>query len=630
MQAEPSRTGHLRYEPHAVTIAEDGSRVMYLRADPHDDLTRLWLLDVASGVPRPVTETTVQEYATDARCHVVGYLSGGRLYRVRPGEPAQELPTEGPPSDVRPDPTGRRIAYRTGHALRVIDESGRDELLAGEPGVLWGAVDPVTADLYGRQRGYWWSPDGERVLATRLDPGSAASRVPVTSLHLLELDGFWVDVRWDRQSYPHLAAVTWEHRGGPLATVLPRSQHHALVLAVDARTGETQVHAEVDDPRWVTLTPGTPAYLPDGRVILGGELNLNGAETRCLFADGILLSPPQLYVHRLRGRLAGGAEPGLDLIVEASEGEPSERHVYRLRLNVRSGTPEVVRLTSEPGWHTATGAGDTVVITSESLDQVGTRLTVRSRDSVVEISGEDVPAGPPPRPVLTRVTDRRLPAAVLYPTDHMTGRRLPVLVTVTSDQGVIAARSRWTIYQAHADQGFAVVVVDSRGTPGIAPSFEKAVYRRVLDVMLTDQTEGLAALLAKHPDLDPERVAIRGEGLAGSVALAAVARHPEVYRAAVAQAPITDWTRESVGYAERYLGSYQENSEAYARHDLVAAAAEFTRPLLLICPPDSPRAGQTERLAHALSAAGRPHRLLPRATDQDVIDFIRDALRAGS
>ncbi len=91
--------------------------------------------------------------------------------------------------------------------------------------------------------------------------------------------------------------------GAPLITVLRRAQQHGLVLAVDPRTGETQVHAELADPRWVEPVPGTPAHLPDGRVLVGGELAHDGYDARCLFADGTLLTPPSLYVRR--GRPAG-------------------------------------------------------------------------------------------------------------------------------------------------------------------------------------------------------------------------------------------------------------------------------------------------------------------------------------
>jgi dipeptidyl-peptidase-4 len=142
------------------------------------------------------------------------------------------------------------------------------------------------------------------------------------SLHLLDLDGGWVDVHWDRETYPYLVEARWSEGGGPLITVLRRMQQHGLVLSVDPRTGETQVHAELADARWVEPVAGTPRHLPDGRVLVGGELAHDGFDARCLFADGSLLTPPDLYVRRVVGVLPrpGAPSAGPDLIVEGQRG----------------------------------------------------------------------------------------------------------------------------------------------------------------------------------------------------------------------------------------------------------------------------------------------------------------------
>ena len=118
-------------------------------------------------------------------------------------------------------------------------------------------------------------------------------------------------MHWDRETYPYLVAVSWSEVGGPLVTVLRRLQQHGLVLAVDPRTGETQVHAELADPRWVEPVPGSPAYLPDGRVLVGGELAHDGYDARCLFADGGLLTPAvALRAPGLRAARTGPADRG--------------------------------------------------------------------------------------------------------------------------------------------------------------------------------------------------------------------------------------------------------------------------------------------------------------------------------
>ncbi|XTZ15871.1 prolyl oligopeptidase family serine peptidase [Micromonospora echinospora] len=668
--------------PRAVTVADDGSRVVFLRsAGPQDPADALWLLDVASGEERlvaepaallgdgaaagdlPAAERALRErlrlsaggigsYATDPAARVAVFTLAGRLFRADlvHGD-VVEVTTAGPAIDPRPDPTGQRVAYVTDTGattrrgeLRVIDPDGTDTMLAGEDsGVTWGMAEHIAAEEFHRFRGYWWAPDGRSILAARVDesrltrwhlhdpadPTSPPTSVayPVAggpnaevSLHLLDLDGGWVDVHWDRETYPYLVAVDWVD-GGPLITVLRRSQQHGLVLAVDPRTGETQVHAELADPRWVDPIPGTPAHLPDGRVLVGGELAHDGYDARCLFADGTLLTPPSLYVRRVVGRLAAGGGPA-DLVVEASDGEPSQRHLFRVRTVIGGGV-DARRLTQDEGWHTAAVGGDVLVVGYASLDHPGVRWTVRRGDEEVATL-RSYAAGPPyaPRPALERVTDRQLPAAVLYPGNHVAGRRLPVLLDVYGGPGhqeVVAARAAWLERQWWADAGFAVVTVDNRGTPGVTPSFEKVIHRRVADVVLADQLDALTALAGKHPDLDLGRVAVRGWSFGGWLAALAVLRHPERFRCGIAGAPVTDWALYDTAYSERFLGLPDEGTDVYSHHNLVELAAEpparadDLRPLLLVhgLADDNVVAAHTLRLSAALLATGRPHAVLP-------------------
>ncbi|MGW0436340.1 prolyl oligopeptidase family serine peptidase [Micromonospora sp. NPDC003197] len=678
-----ARTRRFGYgAPRMLTVANDGSRVLFLRsAGPEDPVDALWSLDVATATehlvadptllldaepsaPLPAAERALRErqrvsaagiggYATDPAARVAVFTLGGRLFRADlvHGD-VVEVSTAGPVVDPRPDSTGQRLAYVTEAGdgaprgqLRVIDPDGTDSLLAGEDsGVTWGLAEYVAAEEFDRFRGYWWAPDGRSILAARVDESrlprwhladpSDPTVAPTTvayprsggpnaevSLHLLDLDGGWVDVHWDRETYPYLVSVHWSE-GGPLITVLRRLQQHGLVLAVDPRTGETQVHAELADPRWVEPVAGTPCHLSDGRVLVGGELAHDGYDARCLFADGTLLTPPSLYVRRVVGRLPGGTGAP-DLLVEASNGEPSQQHLFRVRTAIGVAGADSQRLTADPGWHTAAVGGDVVVVGFASLDHPGTRWTVWQRDREVTTI-RSLAATPPyaPRPMLVRVTDRRLPSAVLYPSSHVTGRRLPVLLDIYGGPGhqeVLALRSRWLERQWWADAGFAVVTVDNRGTPGVAPSFEKVVHRRLADVILLDQVDALAALADKHPDLDLRRVAIRGWSFGGWLAALATLRRPDLFRCAIVGAPVTDWTLYDTAYTERYLGLPADGGEIYAHHSLVELAADpvrdpaEARPMLLVhgMADDNVVVAHTLRLSAALLAAGRPHSVLP-------------------
>ena len=126
--------------------------------------------------------------------------------------------------------------------------------------------------------------------------------------------------------------------------------------------------------------------------------------------------------------------------------------------------------------------------------------------------------------------------------------------------------------------------------------------------------EALHAVAAQHPELDLGRVAIRGWSFGGYLAALAVLRRPDVFHAAVAGAPVTDWRLYDTHYAERYLGHPDRDPDAYRRSSLLADAPRTPeRPLLLVhgLADDNVVAAHTLRLSGLLLAAGRPHSVLP-------------------
>ena len=594
------RTGRFRRgAPHAVAIGRDGARVAFLRsAGPFDAGAGLWVLNVASATERLAFAGPVGSFSIDRYARTAAAAVDGRLVRVDLVDPqVTEIATAEPVEEPQLDPTGKHIGYVTADArLRVVTADGTDQLLAGEKGgpARWGVPDPVATE-FGRARGWWWAPDGTQILAARIQAARSAGSV---SLHLLDLDDGWVDVHWDRETYPYLVDARWDE-GGALITVLRRMQQHGLVLAVDRRTGETQVHAELADARWVEPVPGTPRHLPDGRVLVGGELAHDGFDARCLFADGSLLTPPSLYVRRVVGVLPrpNAQAAAADLIVEGTEGAPAEQHVYRIRTSLSGGAAQAVPLTVTPGWHEATVGGDVIV-----LD----RQVWRGEAPVHLLASHAAPLPSSPEPILDRVTDRRLPTALLYPAAHLVGRKLPVLVTFGDGPGhqqVTLAAADFQERQWWPDAGFAVVSVDSRGTPGITPSFEKVVHRRLVDVALTDHVDALLALVGKHPDLDLSRIAVRGTGLGGWLAALAVLRRPDIFRCAVARDPVTDWATLPTPFAERYLGRLADSPDVYAHHNLLD---EPTSESVLTLGADAPLDQELDFLRRTIDRLERP------------------------
>jgi dipeptidyl-peptidase-4 len=220
-----------------------------------------------------------------------------------------------------------------------------------------------------------------------------------------------------------------------------------------------------------------------------------------------------------------------------------------------------------------------------------------------------------PRPRLLRAGRRELRAALLLPGGPVAGP-LPVLLDPYGGphhRQVLAARDRFLVAQWFADQGFAVLVADGRGTPGRGPAWERAVHHDLAGPVLDDQVAALHAVAADHPELDLHRVAIRGWSFGGYLAALAVLRRPEVFHAAVAGAPVTDWRLYDTHYTERYLGHPDRHPDAYRRSSLLDDADRLRRPLLLIhgLADDNVLAAHTLRLSARLLAAGRPHSVLP-------------------
>src|SRR5439155_4980325 len=176
-------------------------------------------------------------------------------------------------------------------------------------------------------------------------------------------------------------------------------------------------------------------------------------------------------------------------------------------------------------------------------------------------------------------------AAIVWPRNFDRSKRYPVLVDVYGGPHhihVSSAKNRWLLQQWYADQGFIVVALDGRATPGRGRDWERAIFKKFGSVPLDDQVAGLRALGAQHPEMDLSRVGIDGWSFGGYMAALAVLRRPDVFQAAVAGAPVVDWLDYDTHYTERYLGIPPKDDAAYKEGSLLTYAAGLRRPLLAI------------------------------------------------
>ncbi|MGH3611356.1 MAG: prolyl oligopeptidase family serine peptidase [Pseudonocardia sp.] len=669
--------------PRGITISPDGDRVVFLRSRGGTvPVTCLWTLDLATGEERLVADPheldhTVEDlppeerarrersreqaggivgYATDRQVRMAAFTLSGQLYvtGLTAGPAPRRLDSPGAVIDPRPDPSGSSIAYVSGGALHVHTLlPGITEVLATpETGtVTYGLADFVAAEEMGRMRGYWWSPDGHALIVARVDDDPVRrwhiadpanpERTPTVvaypaagtpnarvSLEIIGLDGMHTPVRWDARRDEYLARVVWDTHD-LLIVVQPRDQRALRTLRVDVATGATALLHEATDTAWVDIVPGVPAHTAGGALVTVADLD--GA--RRLMVGGEPMTPSTLQVRAV-------LDVDDDTVLISASEDPTTVGVWS------AGPDGLVCHTPAPGVHSGRLAGGTLVRTRQSLDTDGTATTVRrAGGSELTITSLAEPPGLVPRVQLVAAGELGLRTAMLLPSWHRPGTLLPVLMDPYGGphaQRVLAARGTHLTSQWFAEQGFAVVVVDGRGTPGRGPEFERAVAGDLAAPVLADQVDALHAVAARNPELDLTRVGIRGWSFGGYLAALAVLRRPDVFHAAVAGAPVTDWALYDTHYTERYLGHPDEQPQIYARSSLIADAPALTRPLLLVhgLADDNVVAAHTLRLSSALVAAGRPHSVLPLSgvthmTPQEVVAenllllqvrFLRDAL----
>lgn len=640
--------------PRDVDISPDGARIVFLRArSGQDPLTSLWVVDVASGEERLLvdpsglgvdeTDLPPEELARRERAReqaggivrwcgddalaTIAFTIGGRLWVLDVGAgAARAMLTPRGVADARLSPDGGRVAYVVAGALHVQDlASGEDQVLAAPdgPDVTWGLAEFAAAEEMDRERGFWWAPDSAAILVQRTDesmverwhvgdPAEPASepavlRYPaagtsnaVVSLRIVRLDGSSVEVPVADE---YLAEVTWDAHA-LVITTMPRDQRALRFRRVDPATGTSEVIAEVTDAAWVDVQPGLPRHLPDGSTVRLGIAD----DARRLVVGESVVTRATLQVTDVL------SVDGTQVLLRANETPSSiATWVY----DHRDGSLDRVSPPGEGVW-AGRLVGGTLVSMGGSLVSPGTvvRFDGSLGAGVIRSFAED--PGFAPRVATRRLGARALSAAVLLPADHVPGsRRLPVLLDAYGGPGharVLAAANVWLMPQWFADQGFAVIVADGRGTPGRGPAWERTVLGDLAGPVLEDQVAALSAAAEAHPDdLDLGRVAIRGWSFGGYLALLAILRRPDVFHAAIAGAPVTDWRLYDTCYTERFLGHPDVQPEAYARSSVLGDAPGLRGALMLIhgLADDNVVPAHALRLSAALLAAGRPHEFVP-------------------
>ncbi len=310
----------------------------------------------------------------------------------------------------------------------------------------------------------------------------------------------------------------------------------------------------------------------------------------------------------------------------AGKDDPRQLQAYRVPLDGGAITP----VTTTPGTHR-------VVVSSELGHYVDTFsdietppvTTLRDRDGKNISTLADAADDPRLKeyrlvaPALTEFKNRdgvTLYGAYYAPrSSALTARgKVPLVVIVYGGPHVQTVTDSWMMTadmmaQFLNERGFAVWKADNRGAHRRGHAFEAALNRRMGELEVSDQVDGVRFAAASWPTIDRERVGVTGGSYGGYMTLRCLELAPETFRAGVSIAPVTDWDGYDTCYTERYMGTIKDNAAGYKASSVLTRASDLKGDLLLIhgLLDENVHYRHTARLLNALVAAGKPFSILP-------------------
>jgi dipeptidyl-peptidase-4 len=547
-------------------------------------------------------------------------------------------------------PDGARVGYVRENNLYVEDlASGRITQLTsdGSRTVINGTFDWVYEEELGLQDGWRWSPDGNRIAYWQLvadsvrdftlinytdslypvvtpiqypKAGEANSAARVGVVTAAGGDTRWLALEGDpRNHYP--ARVEWAANSDEVVVQrLNRLQNRLDLHLGDARTGAIRTILTERDSTWVELVDDF-AWLDRGRRFIWMSERDGWNHAYLVSRDGRnvrLLTRGAFDVLSI----AGLDEKGGYLYYIASPENPSQRYLFRVRLNGR-GQPERLSPAAAGShgynmapnhrfaFHTFSKFGVPPVNTLVRLPDHRPVRTVVANETLHARVGR-LQRGPVEFTQVDVGDGVKLSAYLMKPADFNPSRKYPILFQVYGGPGSQTVLDSWggQQYLWHlllTQQGYIVASVDNRGTGARGREWRKIVYGQ-LGVIETQDQAAAARVIGRLPYVDSTRMGIWGWSYGGFMSLNALFQAPDVYSTAVAVAPVTHWKYYDNIYTERYNGLPQDNAAGYDKGSPLTYVDQMRGKLLVVhgSGDDNVHYQNSEALVNALVRANKP------------------------
>ncbi|HRE77470.1 MAG TPA: S9 family peptidase [Flavobacterium sp.] len=530
----------------------------------HSSVADFYIYDLSSKKLQKVADYKIQEptFSPDGKKIAYGFENNLYVYDLASDKHTQ-ITTDGKKNQIINGITD--WVYEEEFAfVRAFDWNSSSTHLAyikfDETDVPEFSMDVFGKELYPSQEVFKYPKAGEKNALVSLHTYEIASN-QTKNINLSQYNDFYI------------ARMKWTNDANALSIqVLNRHQNNLDLLFVDAKTGSTKVVLNEKDAAYVDVTDNL-TFLKDNSFIWTSE------------KDGF----NHIYHYDKNGKLRnqitkgnwevtsyyGFDEKNGQVYYQSVENGSINRDVYKVKLDGKNK----VRLTNKTGTNKATFSPNfQYFINSFSSSTEPTSFTLHnSKDgkqvqSIVdnkELASKLESYNLPTKEFFELTTEKghKLNAYIIKPKDFDASKKYPLLLFQYSGPGSQQVANQWLgandfWHMMLAQEGYLVACVDGRGTGFKGAAFKKVTQKELGKYEVEDQIDA-AKVLGNYPFIDKTRIGIWGWSYGGFMSSNCILKGNDVFKTAIAVAPVTNWRFYDTIYTERYMQTPQENASGY-------------------------------------------------------------------
>ncbi len=518
-------------------------------------------------------------------------------------------------------PDGSRIAFAKENNLYVYDIATKTTAQITTDGkknsIINGITDWVYEEEFAFVRAFDWSADGSKLAYLKFDESQVPEfsmnvygddLYPVTttfkypkageknasvSLHLFDIKSKETkEVNLKNYTDFYIPRIKWTNDANELSVqILNRHQDNIDLLFVDGTTSKYKIILNEKDKAYIDITDNL-TFLKDNSFIWTSE------------KDGF----NHIYLYNKSGKqinqITNGnwevtSYYGLDeknktIYYQSVENGSINRDIYKINLNGKNK----VRLSKATGTNSATFSPNfqfyinsfssaTVPPTFTLNESKSGKLvqTIVSNESVLEkLKAFDLPTKD--YFVLKTEKGNDLNAWMIKPKDFDANKKYPVFMYQYSGPGSQQVDNTWNAYDDYwffmlSQQGYIIACVDGRGTGFKGADFKKCTQKQLGKLEVEDQIDAAKAI-GNYSFVDKTRIGIFGWSYGGFMSSNCILKGNDVFKMAIAVAPVTNWRYYDSIYTERYLQTPQENASGYDINSPINFVSQLKGKFLLI------------------------------------------------